>query len=269
MNTIIIATGAVTVIGLLCAVILSIASKVMTIAVDEREAQIREVLPGANCGACGFAGCDGYAAALVGGDTKTNLCVPGGDAVSLEISGVLGVEFEDVTERIAIVRCGGARGVANEKMEYNGVKTCAAAKLLFGGASACAFGCIGYGDCEAVCPNGAICVDDGVARVNARLCTGCGLCAKTCPNKLIVTEPDTVAVVVACRNNEKGGAARKKCAHACIGCKKCERECPSGAITVTDNLAQIDYDKCTNCGHCVEACTVKCIEYTRKRAAVS
>jgi Na+-translocating ferredoxin:NAD+ oxidoreductase RNF subunit RnfB len=258
--TILLPTGAVTAIGAVCAVVLAVASKVMAVQTDEREAKVRDVLPGANCGACGYPGCDGYAAALVGGDVKTNLCVPGGDDVSRGISSVLGVAFEDVVERVAVVNCAGARGVAKEKMAYFGAMRCVAAKQLYGGASSCAFGCIGYGDCAAACPNGAVCVENGVARVNTRLCTGCGLCAKSCPNNLITLEPDSVTTIVTCRNSESGAVTRQKCAKGCIGCRRCERECPQQAIAVVGNVAKIDYAKCNGCGHCAEVCTVKCIQ---------
>ncbi|MDR3278183.1 MAG: RnfABCDGE type electron transport complex subunit B, partial [Oscillospiraceae bacterium] len=213
------------------------------------------------CGACGFAGCDGYAAALIEGEgVKTNLCVPGGDAVAQGISEILGVAFEDVVEQIAVVHCGGSKSVAARKAAYQGVQSCAAAKLVYGGENACPFGCIGLGDCAAICPNGAIRIEDGIARIDTRRCTGCGMCAKVCPNRIIYTEADTITTVVTCCSTEKGAVTRKKCTHGCIGCKKCERECPAQAITVTNNLAKIDYEKCTGCGHCAEVCTTKCIE---------
>jgi Na+-translocating ferredoxin:NAD+ oxidoreductase RNF subunit RnfB len=261
MNPVLLAVAAVAAIGIICAVMLTVASKVMAVRTDERADTIRDVLPGANCGACGFAGCDGYAAALIReGGARTNLCVPGGDAVSRQISEILGVPFVDVVEQIAVVHCGGADGVAKQKMEYDGVKSCAAAKLYYGGAWACPYGCIGFGDCARVCPNGAICIEDGVARVNTRLCTGCGLCARTCPNGLITTLADTVTTIVTCHSAEKGADVRSKCSNGCLACKKCERECPSGAILVTDNLAVIDYEKCSGCGHCAEACVTHCIK---------
>lgn len=259
-NTIVTAMLSVTAIGLLCAVVLAIASKVMAVKVDERVERIRAGLPGANCGACGYSGCDGYAAALVGEGAKTNLCTPGGDAVSKEISTVLGVEFEDVIEQIAVVHCRGDKESRHVKMQYSGISTCVAAKQLFGGQNACVFGCLGFGDCAAVCPQGAICIEEGLARIDTRKCTGCGLCAKNCPNKVIFTEADTITTVVTCKNTEKGASVRKKCACGCIGCMKCVKECPAGAIKVTSFLASIDYPKCTGCGRCAEICTTKCIQ---------
>ena len=144
-------------------------------------------------------------------------------------------------------------------MEYKGIQTCMAAKQLFGGKGACAFGCIGYGDCQTVCPSGAICVEDGLARVNTILCTGCGLCVKACPRKLITVEESTIATAVLCKNVEKGAVARKKCSNTCLGCGKCARECPSGAIVVEESLARIDYETCTGCGHCAAICVTGAI----------
>jgi Na+-translocating ferredoxin:NAD+ oxidoreductase RNF subunit RnfB len=249
----------VTVIGIICAVMLAAASKVMAVKVDERVAALREALPGANCGACGYAGCDGYAAALAG-DTgiKSNLCVPGGDAVSHQLSGILGVDFEDVVEKVAVIHCAGDCDATRDRVVYQGINTCAAAKL-FGGKGACSFGCMGFGDCATICPNGAICLEKGIARVNTRLCTGCGMCASVCPNKIISVESDTIKTAVLCSNKDKGAVVRKKCTTGCIACKKCEKECPVQAIVIENNLSKIDYDKCISCGKCAEVCPVHCI----------
>ncbi|MCL2125423.1 MAG: RnfABCDGE type electron transport complex subunit B [Oscillospiraceae bacterium] len=259
MNTIAMAITTVTALGLLCSVMLAVASKLMSVKVDEKVELVREALPGANCGACGFSGCDGYAAELAAGDAKTNLCTPGGDAVSRKISSILSVDFEDVIEQIAVVHCTGDDAARHLKMEYDGIGTCVAAKQLYGGRNACVYGCLGFGDCAAACPNGAICIENGLAHVDTRKCTGCGLCAKSCPNNVIFMEDDTITTVVLCRNVEKGAIVRGKCSHGCIGCGICARECPAGAIVVADNLARIEYEKCESCGKCVEACVTKCV----------
>ena len=259
MNTVLISIIAVGAVGLLCAIMLTIASKLMYVPVDERVSKIRDILPGANCGACGFAGCDGYAEGLVNDGAKTNLCTPGGDATSLGISEILGVAFEDVIEQVAVCHCSGSTEVAAKKMEYEGVRTCAAAKMHYSGEGACPFGCMGFGDCAAVCPSDAICVEDGVARIDSRKCIGCGLCVETCPNNLIQMHDDTIKVVVLCSSHERGAAVRKLCKAGCIGCGKCAKECPEGAITMENNLAVINYEKCTGCGHCVESCPTKAI----------
>jgi Na+-translocating ferredoxin:NAD+ oxidoreductase RNF subunit RnfB len=260
MNVIIFAVVSVTVIGIICAIMLAVASKVMAVKTDERTVHIRECLPGANCGACGYAGCDGYASALTDGSgIKTNLCVPGGDTVSKQISDILGVGFEDVIEKIAVIHCAGDCNATTDKMNYSGIKSCAASKLFFGGKGACSYGCIGFGDCAAVCPNNAICIESGIALINTRLCNGCGLCVGVCPSRIITIEPDTVREAVLCSNQDKGAAIRNKCSRGCIACKKCERECPTGAIIVVNNLAKIDYEKCIQCGKCVDNCPVGCI----------
>lgn len=260
LTAILTSAACVTGIGLICAAILVIASKFMSVKENETEKKIRECLPGANCGACGFTGCDGYAKALAEDpDTKTNLCIPGADAVSKQISELLGREFADTIEQVACIKCCGTCENTEKKAKYSGIETCAAVKMLYGGDGLCTFGCIGRGDCARVCPEGAICLDDGVARVDPRKCIGCGICSKNCPNGIISMMPDQHRRVIACSNTEKGAVARKKCKNACIGCGKCEKNCPEGAVTVKDNLATIDYEKCTDCGTCVEVCPVGCI----------
>jgi len=250
-------------LGAICAAILSFASKMMHVNVDERIETIQAALPGTNCGACGFPGCSGYASALVKANLsdrpKTNLCTPGGAEVISQISAVLGVESESAITKIAIVRCGGTAETRKKKMDYTGIQTCYAAAQVFGGENACAYGCLGYGDCQTICPSNAICIENGLARINTKLCTGCCLCIKSCPHKIISMERNIQKNFVACSNIERAAAARKRCAKACLGCGKCCRECPEKSITLENNLAKIDYDKCTNCGHCVEICPTKCV----------
>ncbi len=259
--TIIYAVAVLAVIGAVCAVALLLASKYMSEPEDENHHAIRDVLPGANCGACGYAGCDGYAAALAKGEeTKTNLCVPGGNTAAQAISAVLGVEASNVVEKVAFVRCMGDCVLAKQKYHYTGVESCRAARLLYGGKWACRVGCLGYGDCAAACPNEAISISNGIAKVDTKKCTGCGLCASICPGGIIAVFPDVKRVLVTCSNTEKGAVARQNCQNACIGCKKCERACPHGAVYVENNLAHIDYDKCENCLECAKACPVGCIK---------
>ena len=262
MDTIIIAVVSVTTIGLISAIVISTASGIMSVEADERIVQIQECLPGANCGACGYPGCSGYAAALISGsDVKNNLCIPGGASVSAKISVILGVEAGSVERRAAFVHCLGDCGVQQKKMDYKGIQSCAAAGDLFGGEGACAFGCLGYGDCRAACPSNAVCMENGIARINTNLCTGCGLCVKACPNSLITVENAGIAVSVLCNSPEKGAVVRKKCSKGCIGCRKCVQVCMFDAITVEENLAEIDYEKCSFCGKCAEVCVTGCIRY--------
>ena len=255
MNSIVIAVVIVAAIGLIAGLGLAIASIVFAVPVDEKEVKVRECLPGANCGACGYTGCDGYAKALGECEcSKTNLCIPGGDKVSYEIADILGVEFQDTIEQVATVRCCGDCNTNGKKAEYKGIASCKAAKMIFGGENACTFGCLGQGDCVAACPHDAICMENGIAHVDTRKCIGCGLCAKACPNGLIHMMPDIKRNVITCSNKEKGVAAKQKCKNACIACKKCEKTCQHGAIKVIDNLAVIDYDKCEDCGECAKVC---------------
>jgi electron transport complex protein RnfB len=245
---------AVTIIGLLCAVGLSVASALMAVKVDERFPAIRECLPGANCGACGFSGCDGYAKALLQPGTKTNLCVPGADTVAKKLSALLGVEAENVVEKVAVVKCGGTCEKTQPRDDYHGIRSCAAARLFFGGGGSCAYGCLGLGDCAKACPQNAISLVKGVAVIEPSLCTGCGLCAKACPQSVIAVVPDTARTAVLCSNRDPGSLTHKVCTAGCIACHKCEKSCEAGAITVAGNLAAIDYDKCQACGKCAEGC---------------
>ncbi len=261
MNEILAAVIPIVIIGVICAGVLVIASKLMAVKEDERFPAVRDCLPGANCGACGFAGCDGYAKALCEDpSTPANLCIPGAASVANQLAEVLGVEVGDVVEQVAVVHCSGDCQHTQDKVAYSGIETCAAAKMFYGGKGSCTFGCLGLGDCQRACPQNAIFIKDGVAQVYTCDCIGCGVCVKTCPNHLISLVPDTKQMVVACSNRDKGAVTRKVCSAGCIGCKKCERVCPSGAIKVKDNVAVIDYEKCTDCGACAKACTTQCIK---------
>ena len=263
MEQILTAVIPVVIIGIICAAVLVIASKLMAVKEDERFPVIRECLPGANCGACGFTGCDGYAKALCGDpDTAVNLCVPGGVDVAMHLSSLLGKDYDDVEAQVAVVHCSGDCDKTQDKVDYKGIESCAAAKLLYGGKGSCSYGCLGLGDCAAACPKQAIDIIDGVARVDPAYCIGCGICARTCPNGLISLYPAGRHAIVACSNKDKGAQTRRVCTAGCIGCKKCERVCPNGAVTVTDNLAAIDITKCADCpdpGICAESCTTGCI----------
>lgn len=246
-------------LALLAGLLLLLFSRLFYVAENPLKKTIRECLPGVNCGACGYKGCDDYANAIVEDGEKPNLCVPGTQKVADRISQILGVEKTQVEDVVAFVACNGHREATTKTALYDGVKTCRAASMLYGGVRSCVYGCLGYGDCAEACPSDAICLEDGIARVDTSKCIGCRLCAHTCPKQIIQMLPQEAAVVVMCSNRQKGAEARKACKNACIACKKCEKECPSGAITVKDNLAVIDYSKCTHCGLCAQVCPTGCI----------
>ena len=240
-------------IGLVAGVGLAIASAVMAVPVDEKAAAIEEILPGANCGACGYSGCSGYAKALSEGRAKPGLCAPGGDAAAAQIGEILGQKVEAMERRSAVVHCIGTEGNTTNVREYQGVQSCAASAQLYGGSAACSFGCLGYGDCVKACPYGAISVCSGVASINPSICKACGLCVKTCPRSIISIEPLGKAVPH-CSNHDKGGETRKICKTGCIGCMRCVKACTTGAVTISAFCATVDSTKCSSCGECIKVC---------------
>ncbi len=261
MEQIIFAVIIVSAIGLILGLGLAIASKVMAVPVDEKAERIQEILPGANCGACGFSGCSGYASALSKGETtNTALCNPGGNEVSKLIAGIMGLDAGEVKPSAAVVLCQGNNRNASKKLNYSGVLSCKMANQLFGGPKDCIYGCIGFGDCVEVCPYNAIHICNGVARINPINCRACKKCINVCPKHIIELMPlYEVKAAVLCANKDKGALTRGECMAGCIGCMRCVKACESGAITVTNFCAKIDYDKCTGCGKCSEVCTMKCI----------
>lgn len=270
MGTIIIPAVIVAVVGLIAAVILTIASKLMYVPVDEKVAAIREVLPGANCGACGFAGCDDYAAAFGENPAlSTALCPVGGSSIASQIAGILGVDAADAEEKVAMVMCQGNYGVTRQIMEADRIHTCKEAKMFYGGQWACPYGCLGLGDCFNVCKFDAIRIVNGVARIDRDKCVGCGACDDTCPNNIISMVNKKNLVFVACKSMEKGAKTRKTCENGCIGCMKCQKTCKFEAIKVENNVAQVDLEACKNCGLCEKECpTGAIVNYRKKKAAV-
>ncbi|MBQ9945100.1 MAG: RnfABCDGE type electron transport complex subunit B [Clostridia bacterium] len=266
MNEIILPVIIVAGIGLLAGLLLAVLSKIMAVPVDEKEEAITEVLPGANCGACGFSGCQGYAGALSKGETKdTGLCAPGGSEVSAKIAEIMGLAASTITPMAAVVRCMGTDACAEKKMEYVGVDSCKMASQLFGGDKTCIYGCLGLGDCQRECPYDAINICNGVAIVSPELCRACKKCVAVCPKNLIELMPksETKAAVL-CRNHDKGALTRKECTAGCIGCTKCVKTCPEEAISMDNLCAIVDYNKCTGCGKCTEACPNNTIKLLNK-----
>ena len=261
MNPIILAIIIVTAIGLIGAVILVAASIFMYVPVDERVEQITGVLAGANCGACGCAGCADYAKSIVEDGNDINKCTPGGAAAVAAIAQIMGVEAGSATPMKAVVGCSGTCGVTSKKYEFEGIQSCQAVKGLYGGDGACAFGCLGYGDCVKACPFDAIHIVDGIAKVDREKCVGCGACSKACPNSIIAIVPEHKRKpIVACQNKDKGAVTRKACTAGCIGCMKCAKACPKEAIVVENNVAYIDQAKCVGCQLCMKECPVGAIK---------
>ena len=240
--------------------LLAIAARAFAVKQDERIPKITEVLPGANCGGCGYTGCAAYAEAICKGEASPGRCAVGGAAASEAIAAIMGVEATPVAERRAHILCCGDCHTAKEKYRYEGATDCAAAARLGGGAKLCPHGCVGLGSCAAICPMGAITVQDGLAKVDRSLCVGCGLCLSACPKHLIYLIPVEADYAVLCSSSESGKETRAACEAGCIGCRICEKKCEAGAITVVNNLATINYDLCTGCGACAEACPRKIIK---------
>ncbi|MBE6656280.1 MAG: 4Fe-4S dicluster domain-containing protein [Ruminococcaceae bacterium] len=241
-------------IGLLLGIGLGLAAHFMSVKENEKAVAILSELPGANCGACGFSGCAGYAKALAESPgVRNNLCPVGGDAVAEQIAAILGTTAAKTVKKTARVRCRGSEECRVRLADYEGVQTCRAASVLYNGGSGCAFGCTGFGDCVAACEVGAITVREGVAVVDESLCVACGKCKDACPKRLITVTPLTTPTVL-CRNPDKGPATKAVCKAGCVGCRLCEKACPAGAVVMENGVARVSRSKCTGCGACVTAC---------------
>ena len=271
MDVILIAVIVLGAIGLVSALVLFFVSKKFAVKEDPRIAQVSEVLPQANCGGCGFPGCGGLASACVKAADNGSLeglnCPVGGQAVMERVAEILGMEAGVATPKIAVVRCNGSCENRPRIAEYDGVKNCRVANTTCSGDTACAYGCLGCGDCVEACMFGAIKINKqtGLPEVDAQRCTACGACAKACPRNIIEIRPvagdNKEAYVVECMNKDKGAVATKACAVACIGCMKCEKVCGFDAVHVENNVAYINPEKCQLCGECEKACPKNVIAF--------
>lgn len=247
------------------AVILFLVAKRFKVEDDPRIYEVTEILPGANCGGCGYPGCRGFAEALVEaadkGDISNLVCPVGSDETMAEVSAYLGIEMAEAEPTTAVLRCGGSREKAPQKLYYDGPGHCYVAHELFCGENGCAYGCLGLGDCAEACEFGAIHMDEKTRLpvVEDAKCVACGACVKACPRNIFELRPrgrKDRRVWISCQNREKGAPAMKNCKAACIGCGKCVKACPEkiGAITMEDYLAYIDPKKCIACGLCIPVC---------------
>lgn len=247
-------------VGALCGGALALAAKFLSVYEDPRIGQASELLPGANCGGCGFAGCADYAKAIIVDGADINLCAPGGESTLKALAAMMGVTATAADKKVAIVLCGGNSKNAPRKFAYNGVADCTAAHATGAGDKKCSYGCLGYGSCSRVCPSGAIELTSNLAVVHPDLCIGCGACVKTCPRNLIKMVPAKRFIHVLCSSKDKGPAVKKACSVGCIGCTKCTKLADNESITMNGPLAIVDYTKDLTNEDVIEACPSKCIK---------
>ncbi|MDP3730272.1 MAG: RnfABCDGE type electron transport complex subunit B [Candidatus Omnitrophota bacterium] len=255
----IIPVAAMAVLGLIFGAALAYALKLFGIEADPAISMILAKLPGTNCGACGRAGCAGFAEALKKGFAVPSGCVVSNETARISIAEILEIDYNSKVKTVAAVLCNGGTRAKN-KYAYRGIRNCKAASLVFGGHKACAFGCLGLSDCVDICPFDAITMGgDGLPAVDAAKCTACGKCIAICPKKLFELVPVNKRYYVKCVSKDAGAAVAKVCSAGCIACRKCEKACPLGAVKVENNLAKIDYGKCQNMGKCFEVCPTRVI----------
>ena len=241
-------------LGLGFGLILAFAGKIFASEPDERIEMIVRALPSANCGGCGFTGCEALAEAIVNGEAKTSDCPVGGAEMWKKIAEIMGQQASHSIRYRAQVMCSGTNDFAKQKYEYEGIHDCIAAARLAGGSKACPNGCLGLGTCVKNCKFDAIKIINGIAAVDYEKCTACGACAAACPKMIIKLIPFDSTHWVGCMSVDKGAVTRKNCTIGCIACTLCVKKCAAEAIKISDFNATIDYEKCTNCGDCEKVC---------------
>lgn len=256
------------ILGLVLGVALSVAAKVFYVEVDPRIEQVEELLPGVNCGGCGFPGCSGYAEAVVTGRAAPNLCVAD-PACGAKIAALLGISVEEKIREVAVVRCRGDMSTDNKKYKYLGDISCAEAVILAEGPNPCRYGCMAMGTCVKACKFDAIHLrEKEPPAVDREKCVGCGACVNACPKNLISLLPENRRAIVLCCNHDKGKSAKDQCKIACIACGMCAKKCPEKAIEMVNNLPVIDYEKCVECGMCAAVCPQNTILYIGHNPAI-
>lgn len=249
------------VLAMLFAIALAYLGKKLAVSRDERIDRVKDCLSGANCGACGYAGCDGFATALVEGKAELSSCNATSKEKKEEIAEIMGLT--DTGEATKVVVCCHGGQDAKDKYDYVGYGDCRSMELLAGGRKQCAWGCLGTGSCVDACQHHAVTVKQkGYSEVSLSKCISCGKCISVCPKKIIKRIPASATYYVACSNHQKGKEVRELCTKGCIACGICVKQCEVGAITIVDNLATIDYTKCINCGKCAAKCPQRCIVST-------
>ena len=267
MQTLLYAVLLLAATGLVAAVVLYFIAMKFKVDEDPRIDLVAEKLPGANCGACGKAGCRDLAKALVEGGDPNLICPVCSNEEWAGVADMLGLHADTCEVRIPVVRCQGGFLYGIHKSTYEGYDSCAYANTLHAGENGCKYGCLGLGDCTRSCPFQCLTMDPvtRLPQVNEAICTSCGTCVKACPRSIIELRYKNAVegrIYVGCRTQDKGAVAMKHCKSACIGCGKCVKGCPVGAITLENNIAYIDFTKCIHCGACVKACPMHAIVNT-------
>lgn len=269
MQVIISAVASLSIMGFIFAALLAYASEKFAVEVDPKEEKVLKVLPGANCGACGFPGCSGLAAAIARGDAPANACPVGGATVAEKVSEIMGVEAQTGVRKIANVHCNGTHENAVQRAKYDGVLDCNAAMIASGGDKMCSFGCMGLGSCVKACAFDAIFIGaDGVAHVDREKCVSCGKCIEACPKNIIAWIPEDQEVYINCSSHDKGKPVKDSCTVGCIACSLCVKNCPKECITMVNDLPVIDYEKCIQCNICANKCPTKAINPKERKKKV-
>jgi len=264
ITAILLAVAIISGLGLLLGLGLGYAGEKFEVEENPRISEIMSALPGANCGGCGYSGCEAFATAVLSGDANVDSCGVNSSENVKKIFDIIGISLNFKDRQIAYIKCVGNFLNSSYKYDYYGMEDCRAMIKLAGGAKACSYGCLGGGNCVRACTFEAIEIKDGLAIVNMEKCTACGICIKKCPRSLIGLKPYKISVSICCNSADLGKIVKSFCKVGCIGCKLCVRACKFEAICVNDNVAVIDYNKCRGCNVCVKKCPMGAIVLSLK-----